>query len=347
MAEYMCYYILRSKHGDRKSIAVKYKAEVSRMSDGRKDDYKKYNYDSNSFRSRSRSAQLRRKKSVKRTRIILANSVLAILIIIGILVYKVSALNKSDSNSDKNVVKVEKEDKKDNSNKEKAKPTPAPTPTATPAPDGKKRWLREDLDPEKPMVALTFDDGPYAPVTRKILSTLKKYDARATFFVVGNRISAYTDTLKMAYEQGNEIASHTYDHVNLTTLTKQGIKKELSKSRKAQTKAIGCSYSVVRPPGGSINDLMRSTLKVPMIYWSVDTEDWKSRNKTAVLKQCKVIQDGDIVLMHDLYPSTAEAVKKLVPRLTKQGYQLVTIDELFKYKGIKAQGGKVYVSGRK
>jgi len=78
----------------------------------------------------------------------------------------------------------------------------------------------------------------------------------------------------------------------------------------------------------------------------VDTEDWKSRNAKSVLSECKVIQDGDIVLMHDLYPSTADAVKKLVPRLVKEGYQLVTVDELFHYKGIKAEGGKVYMSGR-
>ncbi len=83
-----------------------------------------------------------------------------------------------------------------------------------------------------------------------------------------------------------------------------------------------------------------------MIYWNVDTEDWKSRNSKSVLNECKIIQDGDIVLMHDLYTSTADAVKKLVPRLVKEGYQLVTVDELFHYKGINAEGGKVYMSGR-
>ena len=83
-----------------------------------------------------------------------------------------------------------------------------------------------------------------------------------------------------------------------------------------------------------------------MIYWSVDTEDWASRNKAKILKRCKSIKDGDIVLMHDLYPSTAAAVEKLVPKLRKKGFQLVTVEELFYYKGIDAKGGKVYFSGR-
>lgn len=196
------------------------------------------------------------------------------------------------------------------------------------------------------MVALTFDDGPYTPVTSKILKVLKKYDARATFFVVGSRVPSYEDMVKQAYEQGNEIATHTYNHANLTKLTTKQMKEELSKSRDVIKDVIGCGFSNLRPPGGSINDNMRNNIKVPMIYWSVDTEDWKSRNAQSVLKECKVIQDGDIVLMHDLYPSTAEAVQKLVPRLIKQGYQLVTVDELFHYKGIKAEAGKVYMSGR-
>ena len=83
-----------------------------------------------------------------------------------------------------------------------------------------------------------------------------------------------------------------------------------------------------------------------MIYWSVDTEDWASRNSKKILKKCKSISDGDIVLMHDLYPSTAEAVEKLVPKLRKKGFQLVTVEELFYYKGIDAEGGKVYFSGK-
>ena len=95
-----------------------------------------------------------------------------------------------------------------------------------------------------------------------------------------------------------------------------------------------------------VNDTVRETVKVPMYNWSIDTEDWKSRNVKSILTRCKSISDGDIVLMHDLYPTTADAVEKLVPRLKRQGYQLVTIDELMYYKGINAEAGKLYFSGK-
>ena len=121
----------------------------------------------------------------------------------------------------------------------------------------------------------------------------------------------------------------------------------MRKTNRELRSVIGCNATLIRPPYGNISDLMRKVIKIPMMYWSVDTDDWKWRNTAKILAECKNVKDGDIILMHDLYPSTANAVKKLVPRLRKKGYQLVTIDELFYYKGIKAKAGKVYASGRK
>lgn len=311
-----------------------------------------------SFKERNLINQKKRKNELK-TKLVLFNVALALVIIMVILVVKLNGLNKSDNSiSDKNNVAAatnvpdESDDSKndDNGNKSKAKDKKNDSnkqDTAdTMAVTGQKRWLRDDLDPKKPMVALTFDDGPYTPVTGKILNILKKYDAKATFFVVGSRVPQYEDMVKKAYEQGNEIATHTYNHADLTKLSTKKIKAEINKSSDVINDAIGCSFSVLRPPAGNINDKMRKVIKVPMIYWSVDTEDWRSRNAKSVLKECKSIRDGDIVLMHDLYPSTAEAVKKLVPRLVKEGYQLVTVDEMLYYKGIDAKAGKVYASGR-
>ena len=122
--------------------------------------------------------------------------------------------------------------------------------------------------------------------------------------------------------------------------------KELDESNTAVKQVIGREVSAIRPPEGAVNDLMRKTFKIPMIYWSIDTEDWRSRDASQILQRAKKIKDGDIVLMHDLYPSTADAVQTLIPRLKKKGFQLVTVDELFYYKKIKAEGGKVYFSGR-
>lgn len=225
-------------------------------------------------------------------------------------------------------------------------PTDTPAPTNTPEPQGADRWFRKDLDGSKPMVALTFDDGPYSKVTRKILKSLKKNDSRATFFVVGNRVGTFADTLKLTYEQGNQIGSHTYDHADLSKMNSKQIKKEIDKTNKAVSEVIGCETTALRPPYGNVSSKMRKTIPVSMFYWSLDSEDWKSRNVDSILKRCKSVKDGDIILMHDLYPTTAKAVEKLVPKLKKKGFELVTIDELLYYKGIAAKGGKVYYCGR-
>lgn len=293
----------------------------------------------------------RRRKRELRTRMILLNSALALVIILIVLVCKVVSLNRAGGGasdaSQKGSVKVEAEKGKKTEKAEKKKKAEATAaPTATPAPEGSDRWLRKDLDPDKPMVALTFDDGPYAPVTKKILKTLEKNDARATFFCVGNRVRTYSEMVKQEYAQGCQVASHTYDHVFLTKVKKKQIKKQVDQVDQVMQKVIGCTTTALRPPGGCVNDKVRSVVKVPMVCWNIDSEDWKSRKTAAVLKRCRAIRDGDIVLMHDLYPTTAAAVEKLVPRLKKKGFQLVTVDELFYYKGIRTKNGKVYFSGR-
>ena len=295
-----------------------------------------------SLRERANKSQQRRKKEL-RSKIILINSGLALIIIMVILVYKVVAIN-SQNNEDVPAKGQHQEvkAKTDKVKEEAATPSPAPTK----APSGKDMWIRKDLDADKPMVALTFDDGPYAPVTEKILRVLKKYDGRATFFCVGNRIPNYTEVVKKAYSQGCQIASHTFEHKVLTNLKKNQINAQIKKTDNALQDVVGCSTTALRPPGGFVSDRVKKAVKVPMVCWNVDSEDWKSRNTKKVLSRCRSISDGDIVLMHDLYPTTAKAIATLVPQLHKKGFQLVTVDELFYYKGIKAEGGNVYYSGK-
>ena len=232
---------------------------------------------------------------------------------------------------------------------EKKNTKEAEKPAGTKEPEEEKirvEHIRKDLDPEKPMVAPTFDDGPYDRVTNRIVKVLAKHDSRATFFVVGNRVERYADTMKNAYNKGNQIATHTFDHGDLSKMKKKQIRRELKRAFRVMKKINGENPTMLRPPYGNVNDKMRQTIRIPMIYWNVDTEDWASRNKDKILSRCKSIKDGDIVLMHDLYPSTAAAVEKLVPKLRKKGFQLVTVEELFYYKGIDAKGGKVYFNGR-
>lgn len=307
-----------------------------------------------SLRERSRISLEHRKKQL-RGKIILINSALALVIIMFVLVGKVVSLNRHgggrteivDAGGRQAEAESEKKgSKKDSSKKSESTPEPEPTPVATEAPDGSEQWIRKDLDGSKPMVALTFDDGPYAPVTERILRVLKEYDSSATFFCVGNRVPSYTSVVEKAYKQGCQLASHTYEHAILTKLKKKKINWQIDQVDKVMEDIIGCKTTALRPPGGAVNDTVKNTVEVPMVCWNVDSEDWKSRNKKKILERCTSIGDGDIVLMHDLYSTTADAVEKLVPRLVKDGYQLVTVDELFYYKGIKAKGGTVYFSGK-
>lgn len=202
------------------------------------------------------------------------------------------------------------------------------------------------IDPKKPMVALTFDDGP-GPYTQAIVDCLKKNDARATFFVIGNRVDSYKSALKSAYNNGNEIANHTYSHPILTKLSVSNVKSQISKTDSAVKKVTGEATSLVRAPGGATNNSVRNAINKPFIYWSIDTLDWKHRNKqTTINTVMKNVKDGDIILMHDIHKPSKEAALELIPKLKKAGYQLVTVDELAEYQGYKMSNHTTYYSFR-
>lgn len=301
-----------------------------------------------SLRERYQVSHMIRKKQV-RTRIILLNAAIALIVIMIMLVFEVTSLNKVPATS-RNASETSAQKKTEKKSGDKDKNTvddSGNTGNETEKSNG--QWIRKNLDASKPMVALTFDDGPNGMVTKKIIATLNKYHQKATFFCVCNRIPKYNnaDVVKRAYVSGNQIASHTYGHVILTSLkSPNSIKSQVTQANQVIKEVIGCEATALRPPGGFVNDKVKKSVDLPLIGWSVDTEDWKSRNCHKILLKCQSIEDGDIVLMHDLYPTTAQAVAKLVPRLVKKGYQLVTIDELFYYKKIRLENGKIYYSGK-
>jgi len=190
-----------------------------------------------------------------------------------------------------------------------------------------------DVDPDKPMVAITFDDGPDAKSTNLILDALDEYDARATFFVVGYKIPDAETTVKRAYDIGCEIGSHTYDHVNLTTLNKSQRRAQLNNTKKMITAITGQKRVLLRPPYGATNEEILKEVDTPIILWSIDTEDWITRDpQKTVDNVMKDVKDGSIILMHDSYEETAEATIELIKRLTDEGYQLVTVSELGYHK---------------
>ena len=205
-----------------------------------------------------------------------------------------------------------------------------------------KGVLLRKIDKNKKMVALTYDDGP-SIYTPRILKTLKENNSVATFFVVGNRVPMYSDTVKKAYDMGCEIGNHTYEHKSLPNLSETEVKRQISKTNKEVKKAIGEKPVIMRPTGGATNTNIKKWVGMPSIIWSIDTLDWKTRNagstKKAVLDHVK---DGDIVLMHDLYSATASASETIIPELVKRGYQLVTVSELAECRGGMKETGAYY-----
>lgn len=204
--------------------------------------------------------------------------------------------------------------------------------------------------PEKPRskaVALTFDDGPDRENTPKVLETLKEYNAHATFFVVGNRIKGREDLIRQEVEAGCEVANHSWDHSNLAKMKMKSVNRQYDKTFQAVKRASGYEITLLRPPYGAISDRMRKHFKHPMVLWSVDTEDWKTKSGNKVFKKfCKDVKDGDIVLMHDIQDSTAAAIKKIIPWLIKNDYDILTVSELMERNGKKMKNGIAYGNAR-
>ena len=193
------------------------------------------------------------------------------------------------------------------------------------------------------MVALTFDDGPNKNTTIPILDTLKEYDGVATFFVLGNRVHNNKDILRRMQAEGSEIGNHSFNHKQLTTISSSELGDQINKTQDAVMEIVGTKPKLMRPTYGSYDDNLKSQLEMPMILWSIDTLDWKNRDAEKISNHVLTnIKDGDIVLMHDIYGTTADAVKTIVPELVHRGYQLVTVSELFELRNETLEVGNIY-----
>ena len=200
-----------------------------------------------------------------------------------------------------------------------------------------------NIDASKPMVALTFDDGP-GERTGELLAQLEKYNAHATFFMQGKNIPGKEDFVKKMKEIGCELGNHSYDHPQLTKLSADKIENQICTTNKLIQQSAGSTATVMRPPYGAINDTVRSSVGLPMILWSIDTLDWKTRNaQSSIDTVMNDVQDGDVILMHDIHTESIDAALVLIPKLEEAGYQLVTVSEMAKAKGVALQNGEKYV----
>lgn len=200
------------------------------------------------------------------------------------------------------------------------------------------------IDPSKPMVALTFDDGPSIKSTTRILDTLEKYNVHATFFDLGSLMLRYPDIVKREAKLG-EVGTHTYSHKNLNKLSVEELAEELRLSREAYEQVLGYEPKLLRPPYGSANANVRAGIAdMAIINWNVDSLDWKYRNKDLTLNEIDKFGnlDGKIILMHSIHNETADAIEVLVPDLLDKGYQVVSVSELAYYKGYTLETGTIY-----
>ena len=193
----------------------------------------------------------------------------------------------------------------------------------------------------EPYLCLTFDDGPRKNQTLKTLSILKKYNIKATFFVVGENIEYQKDVLKQVYEQGHEIGNHMYAHENINKISKQEIKESIIKTNKLIKEVTGKDSKIIRPPYGIVNDTLKEIcdeLDMDIILWTddKDSKDWELIPESEIINNVtKKVSNGDIFLFHDgneKYKNTLSAIDVIIPQLQKKGYKWVTVSTLINKK---------------
>ena len=206
------------------------------------------------------------------------------------------------------------------------------------------------------LIALTFDDGPRKSTTNQILDVLEKYNSAATFFVVGYNIENNVSTIKRAVDLGCEIANHSDGHKNLMKCTPEEIRSQVNDPNNLIKNLTGFEVELFRAPGGNFKGV-ENQIGMPLIQWSVDTEDWKYKDASNEDRSEEKRQDdidsivdtvvsqakkGDIILMHDIYNFTADLCDVLIPRLVEKGFILVTVSEMYAAYGKELEAGKVY-----
>ena len=203
-------------------------------------------------------------------------------------------------------------------------------------------------EPVKGFVALTFDDGPWPETTERLLDGLAERGVKATFFLIGSQIEGQEDTLRRMSDEGHQLGVHTWDHVQLKGLPAGEIQSQIGRTREAVQAVIGPETLMLRPPYGFVDDTLRSCAGVPIICWSVDTEDWKDRTVSRIVETAVAeAEDGAILLLHDIYDTSVTAALEIADRLMDEGYYLVTVEELLSLHGITPENGQVILTGNK
>ena len=200
------------------------------------------------------------------------------------------------------------------------------------------------IDPSRPMVALTFDDGP-SNHTLDILDTLSHYRSRATFFVLGSLIEDNQEIIRLAHDRGNEILGHSWSHVNFNRSSRAQVISEITRTYNAITDVVGEAPRLYRPPYGSANAAVievSEELGFSIINWNQDPFDWRTTDEDEIYDSImEEVRHRSIIVLHDTRGSTARAMERVIPSLIAKGYQLVTVSEMFYYLGEELEPGTV------
>lgn len=181
-------------------------------------------------------------------------------------------------------------------------------------------------------VAITFDDGPSERITPNILDILERYNARATFFLLGQNTLLNKNIVKRIHDSNHEIGNHSFSHKDFTSIGNDEIMQEIARTDHEIFEIIGQKPKYVRVPYGSTNHILSTMINRPLIQWSVDSKDWESKNKYSIIEEIKNgLHPGAIVLMHDIQAATAEALPDVLDYIHNEGYEIVTVSEILDY----------------
>lgn len=193
---------------------------------------------------------------------------------------------------------------------------------------------------DPPLVALTFDDGPRTSTTGPLLDGLALREVPATFFVVGDRIRGNEDIVRRMAAEGHQIGVHTFDHVKLKGLSRQEFDLQVGKTRALIAGLVGTGEYWLRPPYGLIDKEAAEWSGGPLVLWSVDPEDWRDEDVDRIVAAVvEHVSDGDIILLHDLFPTSVQAALRIVDILLDRGCCFVTVEQLMEQRGVAPDAG--------
>lgn len=200
----------------------------------------------------------------------------------------------------------------------------------------------KNINESKKLIAITFDDGP-GPYTNRLVEILNENKVNATFFMLGSNLEKYRDVVLNVYNNGNEIGYHSYAHTNFKRQDIETIQKEFALSNETLKSITGTTFSLIRPPYGSIDDTIKNALDASFILWNVDTEDWRHKDSEYLLDYVlENVTAGNIILFHDIHKSSVDAIEKILPYLYVNGYQVVTVSNLAQHYNTVLELHKTY-----